>query len=30
MLPKDAEAPDNLKTLVRESAEKKIKALRKQ
>jgi len=30
MLPKDAEASDNLQTLVRESAEKKIKALRKQ
>ncbi len=30
MLAKDAEASDNLKTLVRESAEKKIKALRKQ
>jgi pimeloyl-ACP methyl ester carboxylesterase len=29
MLPKDAEAPDNLKTLVRESAEKKIKELKK-
>ncbi len=30
MLAKDAEASDNLKTLVRESAEKKIKELRKQ
>jgi hypothetical protein len=29
MLAKDAEAPDNLKTLVRESAEKKILALKK-
>ena len=30
MLAKDGEASDNLKTLVRESAEKKIKELRKQ
>ena len=30
MIPRDAEASDNLKTLVRESAEKKIKELRKQ
>ena len=30
MMPKDAEASDNLKKLVRESAEKKIKELRKQ
>jgi tetratricopeptide (TPR) repeat protein len=30
MLAKDAEASDNLKTLVRESAEKKVKELRKQ
>jgi len=30
MLAKDAEASDNLKTLVRESAEKKIKELRQQ
>ena len=30
MIPKDAEAPDNLKTLVRESAAKKVKEIKKQ